>query len=98
LTGTRAPLASNDVLQQLHVAQDKVGVLEAILESVRLALLARINAIGQAIAQWLAGKAVHHGLDSMGLVGLYFEFEFHLTTDLLCKLSAGCSLQITVTY
>src|SRR5690606_17358269 len=77
-----APLDVLDVFQDLRVRQGEVGVFETFVFGFRPYLLSlfhytRIDAIGQARGHRLAGEAVDHVVDGIGLIGLDLEFELH---------------------
>ena len=49
---------------------------------------ARVDPAGNAQGIYLSGKAVSHGIHRVSLVGLDFEFKFHVTPSVFCMRSA----------
>ena len=49
---------------------------------------ARVDPAGNAQSIYLSGKAVSHGIHRVSLVGLDFEFKFHVTPSVFCMRSA----------
>src|SRR5690606_10590354 len=89
-----AALYCLDVFQYLGFAEHQISVSEAIfVEGAGLGVLTRVDPVGQTIEQGLTGKAVDHGLDGMGLVGLGFKLQLHdsLFLHAFCMLSARLS-------
>ena len=72
-----AALNSLNVLENLALAQREIGVLEPFLESGCLCLLARVDAVGQTIDLRLTSETIDYRFNSIGLVGLDLELQFH---------------------
>ena len=81
-----------DVLQHLTEGQRQIGILETNGFQLcrRLATgihgTARVHPVIQALTLGLTFETIRHRLHGVGLVGLFFEFEFH---GFLCNVSAN---------
>ena len=72
-----------DVFQHLAGGQGQISIFETcrlqcgcdLTAGIRSA--AWVHAVIQALALGLTGKTICHGFNGIGLVALFFEFEFH---------------------